>query len=138
MNRKLLTAGGLAFLLVFAGCAGLTGSPKLNYEGQAFQNTGLSSAEIGYKGSIANTGDAPAKNVSVKLTVTLQNGDTYTDVMYLGTIDEGESKNWKVALQLQEEDAKKNWDGAQWTLVIRGDNIETVEKNLGTTQTSSQ
>lgn len=130
MNRKIVSAIALAGLLLLAGCAGISGSPELVWQGQQYQDTGLSTATIGYEGSMANTGDAPAKNVSVVLKVELQNGDVYRDVTYLGTIEDGDSKNWKVNLNVDEEDMEKDWDGADWTLIIRGDNFENQHNDL--------
>lgn len=120
----------LAGMILLAGCAGLGGSPELTYEGQQYQEVSFTEVEIGFEGTMTNTGDAPAENVSVVFMAELPSGETYKSTSYIGDIDEGESKEWSVGFTLDEGDGDKNWQNADWTIEIRGDNMETETVDL--------
>lgn len=116
-----LALGGMVLL---AGCAGIGGSPELTFSGQSYQDTSFTEAEIGYEGTIANTGDAPAEDVRIELKAELQNGDTYRDVAYLGDIDGGESKEFDVGFKLDTDDRFQDWEQSVWSFEVSADNIE--------------
>lgn len=130
--KKVVTAFALVVMVLLLGCVGIGGSPEIVYEGQPYQEASLTELELGFEGTMANTGSAPAENVSVVFKAELPSGETYDSVTYIGDIDDGESKDWKVDMTLGESDEDKGWDNAEWTLEIRGDNIETKIIDLET------
>lgn len=125
MNRTTQILVGVAIVgALLAGFIAISESPQVEYEGQKYVDGGAGFVEVGYEGTMANNGDAPAKNVTVTFTIELESGYTFKTVSYLGTIDAGQSKEWDTGLRVSGDDLRRNFEGSYWVVEINANNME--------------